>query len=199
MKNWINSMFLMLCSMMMVISFTACGGDDGGDVNGSSSGGNSSTSSGVTGWYIRQDLKGFSLDLYSDTYNYKINSQGEVIGVGYAWPFEGDESSMSSGNGFNPEVYYIPNDDTFIKYETTLYAENASAANGKEMLYRFKYGNLGTLAYYATESSYYTYWQDGNKLYTTEDGWTVYTITSTGIVPDGSSFIFSKYNPSTIY
>ena len=186
---------MMLAASVMTLTFSACGGDDDDDDNK----GNGS-SSGLTGWYIRQDIKGSWLDISSDDYDYTFNMQGEIIGIGKAWPYTGSEANMSTlGQVFGQDVYYIPDDETFIKYEGIYYKENASSAAGKTLLYKFNYGTLGTLGLYATHSYYYTYWREGNKLYTTEDGWTVYTVTPNGIIRDGSSFVFSKYDPNQIY
>ena len=194
MKNIVKSMFVVLCSMMITATFVACGGDDNDDNTGG--GGGSGTSSGLTGWYIRQDLKGFWLDLVADDSTYEFNMQGEIIGVAHMWGSEQREN-MSEGPG--QEAYYIPDDETFIKYEGSYYKQNASAAQGKTLLYMFDYKNLGTLGLYAKYTYYYTYWREGNKLYTSEDGWTVYTITPSGIIPDGSSFVYSKYDPDIVY
>ena len=55
-QNWIKSMFIVLCGMMMATSFVACGGDDdspngnnGGNNGGGNSGGGSTTEEVVTG------------------------------------------------------------------------------------------------------------------------------------------------------
>lgn len=194
MKKWVKSMLVVLCGMMMAISFGACGGDD--DDGPNNGGGNGNTSSGIKGWYIRQDMKGFWLDLVADEYTFEFNMQGEIIGVSHMW---GEEQRQNFSGGSGQEVYYIPDDETFIKYEGGYYRENAPAAEGKTLLYKFNYKNLGTLGLYATYTYYYTYWIEGNKLYTTQDGWTVYTITPSGIIPDGGSFLFSKYDPDKVY
>lgn len=182
----------LLTITMTSFSLVACGGDD--DDNGS---GSSSSSSGLTGYYIRQDMKGFWLDLVSDDTTFKLNSEGEIIGV-TTWPW-GETSEQNMSGGSSDIVYYIPDNETFIKYCAGYYKENAPAAGNKTLLYRFNYGNLGTLALYAKYTYYYTYWREGNKLYTTEDGMTIYTITSSGLIPDGSSFLYSKYDPDTVY
>ena len=199
MKNWMKSMLIVFCGMMIVTSFTACGGDSDDDENG---GGNGNTSSGITGWYIRKDLANEINNPYSvSTTSYKFNMQGEIIAI-VNWPWE-TVPSEENVSGFtwhgNDAVYYIPDDETFIKYYGSHYRENAPAAAGKTLLYKFNYSNLGTVGLYAEDTYYYTYWRDGNKLYTTEDGWTVYTITSSGLIPDGSSFVYSKYDPNTTY
>ena len=185
-------MFVILCGMMIATSFTACGGDDADD-----DGGNGGSSySGIKGYYIRQDSNGW-LDLFADEGPYKFNMQGEIIQE-RTWPW-GTVSEENMSNFDDYVVYYIPDDDTFIRYEGAYYRENAPAAASKQLLYRLNYGTLGTLGLYAEYTYYYTYWREGNKLYTTEDGWTVYTVTPSGIIPDGSSFVFSKYDSNQIY
>lgn len=193
MKNLWSLLTIMMAALVS-ISLTACGGDDDDDHGGSNNGGGG-TSSGIYGYYTRQDWNGF-LDLYDDTHTYQFNSQGEIIAV-----YNGNVSWMdyNISNLGDKEVYYIPDDETFIKYTGAYYKEGASAAAGKELLYRLNYSGLGTLGLYAESKRYFTYWRDGNKLYTTEDGWTVYTVTSTGIIPDGGSFVYSKYDPNTVY
>lgn len=186
---------MMLAAGIMTLTLTACGDDDNKDNDGGGSYyEDTSTSSGITGWYIRHDMAGFWLYLYSDDYTYSFNMEGEIMGVSSSY---GTVQNFS--NGEVQEVYYIPDDQTFVKYSTCLYRENAPAASGKTLLYRFNYPNLGTLGLYAVSTTYYTYWREGNKLYTTDDGWTVYTITPTGIVADGSSFVYSKYDPNKVY
>lgn len=184
---------MMFAASVMTLTFSACGGDD--DDGNEGNDGNSS-SSGLTGWYIRQDRNSW-LDLFADEGPYKFNLQGEIIQE-RTWPWGSvTEENMSHYNDY--VVYYIPDDETFIRYYGAYYRENAPAAASKQLLYRLNYGTLGTLGLYAEYTYYYTYWREGNKLYTTEDGWTVYTVTPTGIIPDGSSFVFSKYDPNQIY
>ncbi|MBR4898982.1 MAG: hypothetical protein IKZ48_09380 [Prevotella sp.] len=172
-------------------SLTSCGSDDDDDKG---------TSSGLTGWYIRQDLKGNVLDSWANSFDFTFNMQGEIIGKGKAWPWDGEEINMTEwSRDMVTTVYFIPDNETFIRYYAGYYRENAPAAGNKTLLYRFSYGSLGTLGLYAEHTYYYTYWREGNKLYTTEDGWTVYTITPSGLIPDGSSFAFSKFDPDEIY
>ncbi len=181
----------------LALTLCACGGgDDDKSGNSGNESNSTSTDAGIIGWYTRQDMAGFWLDLVSDDTTYSFNTEGEIIGVSSMWGTEQNFSgSLADGN----EVYYIPDDETFIRYYVGTYKENAPAANGKTLLYRFNYSYLGTLGLYATSTTYYTYWREGNKLYTTEDGWTVYTVTPTGIIPDGSSFVYSKYDPNKVY
>lgn len=189
-KSFMLNLLVIMMAATVSISFTSCGSDDDdGD-----------TSSGLIGWYIRQDLKGDVLDSWTDSFDFTFNMQGEIIGTGKAWPWEGEEENMTEWSKSMPStVYFIPDNETFIRYYAGYYRENAPAAENKTLLYRFNYGSLGTLGLYAEHAYYYTYWREGNKLYTTEDGWTVYTITPSGLIPDGSSFAFSKYDPDKIY
>ena len=106
---------------------------------------------------------------------------------------------MDVSSWYTKTVYYIPDNETIIKYEGHFYKENSQAAGTKEFLYRYYCVGLGYVGVYAESAKYYTYWREGNKLYTTDDGWTVFTVTSTGLIPDGGSTIFVKYNPTQDY
>ena len=188
------SMLVVIMALVVSFCLTACGGDDSDDNGGGNGSGN--TSSGIYGYYIRQG-RNYWLDLFADEGPYKFNLQGEIIQE-RTWPWGSvTEENMSHYNDY--VVYYIPDDETFIRYYGAYYRENAPAAASKQLLYRLNYGTLGTLGLYAEYTYYYTYWREGNKLYTTEDGWTVYTVTPSGIIPDGSSFVFSKYDSNQIY
>ncbi|MBQ2243054.1 MAG: hypothetical protein II318_02435 [Bacteroidales bacterium] len=85
----------------------------------------------------------------------------------------------AGGNLYNPE--YL-NDDSIVL----------------EKIYTGKH--LGTLVYAIDpndDGSYYTYKREGNKLYLNdfdEDGLVIYTITDQGLVRDGSSLLFKKFN-----
>jgi len=186
---------MMLAAGIMTLTLTACGDDDNKDNDGGAY--NTSTDSGLIGWYRRQN-SGNLEDWAKDGQTLAFDSEGRVV-VLESVPWMDDVLEFNISELATEPVYYIPDDETFIKYTGQFYKENSLAAGNKELLFRYYCVGLGYVGVYAESTQYYTYWREGNKLYTTEDGWTVYTVTSSGIIPDGTSTLFSKYNPSQEY
>lgn len=195
-KKHLWSILTVLAVMLLCVGFASCGGDDDDKKDGY--GGNStSTDSGLIGWYKPQDsgnLEGWLKD--GDTMDF--DSQGNVV-VYTPVPWGSGVIDMDLSSLTRETVYYIPDDQTIIKYYGYYYKENSSAAGNKELLYRYFCVGLGYVGVYAGATQYYTYWREDNKLYTTESGWSVFTITSTGLIPDGGSTIYVKYDPSQVY
>lgn len=196
MNNIMRTAFVVSCGIMLAMSFVACGDDD--DSKGGNSGNGSATN---VGWYARSDIQSrvmSSLDSWNkpgDCYC-SANSQGVIqcYITTFGTPTEPSFAFSDADAYFTWETFYnIVDNNTIVKYTGAIYEYGASAAAGKKLLYKFNYGSLGTLALYAVSTQYYTYWIEDNKMYTTE--YEIYTITSSGLIPDGSSYMLAKYNP----
>lgn len=187
---------MMLAASVIMFTFTACGGD-GDDKDGGGGASGTSTDSGLIGWYKKQDAGGLE-NLVSDGQTIGFDSQGNVV-IYEPAPWGSDVLEWQVSAWYTETVYYIPDDETIIKYTGHYYKENSPAAGNKVLLFRYNCVGLGYVGVYAESTQYYTYWRDGNKLYTTESGWDIFTITSTGLIPDGGSTIYTKYNPNQSY
>ena len=185
-----KNLFLSLLAIMMVamvsMSLSSCSKDKDDD-----------SGSDLTGWYARTDLMTFWLELVDDDYGYfEFNSQGEVIYVSTMWG--GSRQNYSTGiYNYDDPVYNIVDDNTIIRYYGSIYEYDSYAALGKKLLCKFYYPPLGMLGLYEHSAQYFTYWTDNNTLFTTE--YETYLITSSGIIPNGSSFTWYKYDPEDTY
>ena len=82
-------------------------------------------------------------------------------------------------------------DNTLLFYVGYLYEDGSDAG---EELYSFYAGSIfGQMTYYGTPS-YYTYAKVDNKLIVSNGD--IYTVTSNGLIKDGSSDLWSKYEPN---
>lgn len=88
----------------------------------------------------------------------------------------------------------IVDESTLKIYSGALYPEGGYGTNGMEAFYKLYAGSIfGNMAYYATPV-YYTYVKSDNKIVITNGD--IYTITSDGLIKDGSSMQLSKYDPA---
>lgn len=207
MKLW-SMMLLMVMALPLVV---ACGDDDNKpDVNG---GGDKSDD--ITGWYVQGGVDDIDNTLDNILNSYKENDPnhgylwshmekegGEIILyklIPNNWGITSEEVYNVSTSALNWDVLHVVDKNTIVRYRANIYAIYADKASGKQCVYLFSYPRLGTiLALYAYQSWYYTYWlEDGNKLYTTENKF--YTVTSMGLIPDGSSTMYFKFDPDEVY
>lgn len=156
----------------------------------------SSSGSVSTGWYSRESFPTLS----------KFDAIKNDIDKGYLKKtslFSTDGSWInynSSKYGTIPttiSVFKIESSNTIIYYFTTLRKTSSSSFGTK--IYpiitssdKDYYETIGTLSYYGSPT-YYTYYKDGNKLYVTNGD--IFTITSTGLIKDGSSAKYTKFTP----
>ncbi len=93
----------------------------------------------------------------------------------------------------NPiNVIHILDEQTLVFYSGFLYKSGANKT--EEALYTFYSGKFfGTMTYYGTPA-YYTYVKVDNKLIVTNGD--IYTITSSGLIKDGNTELWSKYDPN---
>lgn len=88
-------------------------------------------------------------------------------------------------------VVRILDDNTLLFYVGYLYEDGSDAG---EELYSFYAGSIfGQMTYYGTPT-YYTYAKVDNKLIVSNGD--IYTVTSNGLIKDGSSDLWSKYEPN---
>ena len=91
-------------------------------------------------------------------------------------------------------VYRVLDDQTFLIYNPFLYEDGAGSG---EAVYKLYAGSIfGNMTYY-DNPTYYTYYKSDNKLFVSNGD--IFTITGSGLIKDGSSVVFSKYDPIKRY
>lgn len=188
----INSIASTLLLVVMCFMFAACPEPD------------SDKDSGLKGWYL--DLSSVAKQSDFDEINEAIRNQ-EVLKSykNYDYVASRDLFIDNDGRYSDTDSYFgrlrfsiqsfinvvrILDDQTLVFYIGYLYEDGASS---DEALYSFYAGSIfGNMTYYGT-SSYYTYAKVDNKLIVSNGD--IYTITSSGLIKDGSSALWSKYNP----
>ncbi len=191
----------MLCAMAMcVLTTTSCRDEK-----------EEKESSGLKGWYT--DLSYVARQSDFDKINSAINSH-EVLssyhygGSDHTYVASRDLFIDRDGRFYDSDAYFgrlrfsihacievirIVDDQTLISYIGYLYETGASR---DEAIYSLYAGPIfGNMTYYAP-GSYYTYVKADNKLIVTNGD--IYTITSEGLIKDGSSVRLSKYDPSKV-
>lgn len=95
------------------------------------------------------------------------------------------------------KVIHIIDKSTLTVYYANLYVDNSSGANSREKVYKLYAGSIfGNMAY-CDNPTYYTYVKEDNKIVVSNGD--IYTITSNGLIKDGSSSLLSKYDPTKRY
>jgi len=165
--------------------------------------------SGIKGWYTNLNDLGKQSDF--DEINKAIRNR-EVLssyrygGETHEYVASRDLFINSNGRFNDSDAYYgrlrfsaptlinvirILDEQTLVFYVGGLYEDGAY--NDGEALYTFYAGNIfGNMTYYGTPT-YYTYAKVENKLVVTNGD--IYTITSSGLIKEGSSDLLSKYDP----
>ena len=195
-KNFFYWMTILMVAIVSV-NLMSCGDDD--DDEGSS---------GMKGWYtVLGDLPSQS-DF--NKLNEAINKQ-EVLssytygGKKYTYVASRDLFINSDGSYQDDDAYFgrlrftiknpinairIVDDNTLISYVAFLYIDGASTG---DVVYQLDGGsNFGRMTYYG-HGSYYTYVKVDDKIIVSNGD--IYSITSGGLIKDGSSSMWSKYNP----
>lgn len=201
-----NKLIFLLLPMLALLFYLSC-------VSCSSDSAEGEEQSGIKGWYVNKN------DLASAGDFTEINKAIEQSEILSQYTYGGtvhktiasrslfiDDNGMYSDSkasfgrvrfSVNPiiNVYRIIDDSTMMMYIGWLYELNATGARGKEMLYSFNAGHIfGTMAYYGDSPTYITYVKKDNKILTSEGE--IFTVTSSGLVKDGTSIILSKYSPN---
>lgn len=97
-------------------------------------------------------------------------------------------------NKYLGTVVYVKDNNTVIYYYTDLHDHDKTT--GMDVLYRFYAGTFWGNLFYCAEPTYYTYTQTDNKIFVSNGD--IFTITSDGLIQDGSSTILEKYNPTIV-
>ena len=88
----------------------------------------------------------------------------------------------------------IKDDNTILYYTAWLYVDGRSS---EEAVYRLYAGPIfNNMTYYGTPQ-YYSYARSGNKLIVTNGD--IFTIVDGSLIKDGSSKLWSKYDPSVVH
>lgn len=192
-KHWNLLTIMMVTSICVVL--TSCSDDE-------------NDSSGLKGWYTNLNVAPNQSDFY------KLNtaiSNKEVLSsyrhssyVASRDLFIGSDGRYDDTDAYfgrlrfsiqNPiNAIRIVDDTTLLFYVAWLYEEGAGSG---DEVYKFYAGSIfGSLAYYGTPT-YYTYSRVDNKIVTTNGD--IFTVVDGGLIKDGSSVRWSKYDPTKKY
>ena len=196
MKKWIYSMLIVLCGMMVTMTFTACGGDDGDD---------GSNGSGLTGWYYE------GTPPYKDNFFERASDYVVFYDDGRWWPrhvwlpscYEDEKNGYihmvmeyTGEDGY--DFIHILDGNSLMYYTGVPYQYGASGTAGLDCLYKLNTDSYGIIGYYGG-GTYYVYTREGNNIVITQGNEKViFTITSDGLLQSGGGK-WTKYNPSTVY
>ena len=190
-KLW--SLLVLLMATMLNVSFTSCCKDD-------EQGG-----SGLEGWYTNLSEVAKQSDFN------KLNtaiSNGEVLSsyryssyVASRDLFIGSDGSYNDTNAYfgrlrfsiqNPiNAIRIVDDTTLLFYVAWLYEDGASS---DDVVYKLYAGSIfGNMTYYGTPT-YYTYAHVENKIIVSNGD--IFTVVDGGLIKDGGSGRWSKYDPT---
>lgn len=158
----------------------------------------------LKGWYTTTKISTSSFNRI----NQAIDNHEELSRGFYATRsafFYSDGMWSSSHNDYGP-CRFLPADEcycyswqiidssTMIYYVGPLWDPNRVPA-GDEIIGRVNAGkHFGELVYCCHPMSYYTYTRVDNKLFVSNGD--IYTVTSSGLIKDGSSITWRKYDPS---
>lgn len=167
----------------------------------------------LKGWYT--DLDKVATTSGFNRINQAIDNYECIYTTGYSHNYDkyatrdlffkdGRWSSSSANYGtcrFLPEVgqqiyvVHILNENTLTYYYGWLYDPNYVPSSAEILGKVYAGRNIGELVYYDEFPRTYTYTELDNKLYVSNGD--IFTVSSTGLIKDGTNGIMSKYNPST--
>lgn len=198
-KGYLRNMLVFAAVAIMGFCLASCKDDE--DAPGTGGG----TDSGLVGWYT--DLSKVPNSYSFSSHDYQIGLQS--IGSGFSresfFDDEGcfDDRVLVDRVRIKSKVIYVVRivDNSMIQSMTGLLCEDgANYGKKKDMVpvYKLYAGrNFGNLIYYAQQPAYYTYVKQGNKIIVTNGD--IYTIVDGGLIKDGWTGTWSKYDPSKIY
>lgn len=204
MKKCFWSLLPLMLVAMASFTLSSCGDDDDDDGGG--------LGSGLKGWYT--DLSQVAKQSDFNVINEAINN-GEVLssyrygGQVHKHIASYDEFIDSDGLYHDWDASFgrlrftiqtpivairIVDDQTLISYNPMLYIDGAS---NEDAVYRLYAGPIfGNMTYYGS-GSYYTYAKVDNKIIVSNGD--IYTVVDGGLIKDGSSGKWSKYDPTKRY
>ena len=164
----------------------------------------SSGNSGLKGWYLNLNSVAKQSDF--DEINKAIRNKEVLTSYKYNEYVASRDLFINSDGSYSDSdshfgrlrfsiksfinVVRILDDNTLLFYVGYLYEDGSDAG---EELYSFYAGSIfGNMTYYGSPT-YYTYAKVGNKLIVSNGD--IYTVTSNGLIKDGSSALWSKYVP----
>ena len=199
-----NRRMTLLGIMLLVLCIVGCTKPDDGNQNG-----NGSNSNGLIGWYADKNRVGKQSDfneINKAINNHELLSSYPTIGNYY---YASRELFLNNGMYSDSDahfgrlrfsvpnpitVYRILDNQTFLLYNPFLYEDGAGSG---EAVYKLYAGSIfGNMTYY-DNPTYYTYYKSDNKLFVSNGD--IFTITGIGLIKDGSSAVFSKYDPTKRY
>lgn len=165
----------------------------------------SSRNGGLKGWYL--DMNSVAKEADFDEINKAIRNKEVLTSYKYNEYVASRDLFINSDGSYSDSdshfgrlrfsiksfinVVRILDDNTLLFYVGYLYEDGSDAG---EELYSFYAGSIfGQMTYYGTPS-YYTYAKVDNKLIVSNGN--IYTVTSNGLIKDGSSDLWSKYEPN---
>ena len=180
MKKYLFGWMSIVLMAFLCLGFASCSkSDSDDDDNGSGSG----FSSGQ--WYIKRtpwqvDLIRIDLDAAA--------TFGSTMTI--------EELRRDVMSGVTGCVIHIINDNTLEVLYDDYFCENGASVSGKQLLYRLNTGTyLGTLAFYSSQSTLYTYESIDNKIYVPMWG-KIFTVLGDALWEDGGR-AYSSYNPDS--
>lgn len=191
------SAFMLLCICLV---FTACPNKD------------DDPTASLQGWYV--DLNNVAKSSDFNDINTAINSREVLSTYGYGssktqYIASRDLFINSNGMYHDTEAYFgrlrykiktsivviqVVDKNTIKRYVAYMYQYNKGKG---DVVYKLNTGAvLGTMAYYG-DAQVYTYAVNENKMIVSNGD--IYTITSNGLIKDGSSSTLSKYDPNSTH
>ena len=191
----------MTFTMVAIVSiiFVSCGGDDDNGVTGE----------GLKGWYtnLNEVAKQSDFNVINEAIDnkevlssYRYGGQIHTHIASYDEFIDNDGCYHDSEASFgrlrftiskNILVIRIVDDKTLLFYSAMLYVDGRGSGDAVYKLYAGRV--FGNMAYYGTPT-YYTYAKIENKLVVSNGD--IYTFVDGGLVKDGSSGRWSKYDPN---
>lgn len=203
-KKYLWSLLTMTIVAMLSVGFVSCGDDDDDDGGGSSSG--------LKGWYtnLNDVAKQSDFNIINEAIdNEEVLSSYRYGGQTHKHIASYDEFIDSDGcfNDFDASfgrlrftistpinAIRIVDDTTLLFYSAMLYVDGRGPGDAVYKLYAGRI--FGNMTYYGTPT-YYTYAKVENKLVVSNGD--IYTVVDGGLIKDGSSSKWSKYDPNKRY
>lgn len=198
MNNFLYKILSTTIASLILVCLISCGENDDDYNNGSD----------VRGWYILDAAKASDFDVINEAIRSKevLSSYRHATYVATKELFLENGWYSDSNAKFGRLRFTIQNianainiidKNTLAFYSASLWPEGECAESGHELVYRLYAGPIfGDMAYYG-RPTYYTYQKNGNKIFVSDGD--IYTITSSGLIKDGGTTMWKKYNHDKQY